>query len=419
MKLNQVEALAEQIASADAVVIGAGAGLSSSAGFEYDGKRFERYFSDFAKAYGFRDMYSGGFYPYDTLEEHWAYWSRYILINRYQNPPKPVYETLLQLIGGKDYFVLTTNVDHCFQKAGFEKQRLFYTQGDYGLWQCSEPCHQTTYDNEKLVRQMAERQKDMRVPGALAPHCPVCGKPMIMNLRADHRFVEDAGWHQAAGRYKDFLRSHEGARTLYLELGVGMNTPGIIKYQFWNMTYQNPNAIYAIVNAANSQMCGCFQPLHACIDNMIHTKAGIALRLKCNEIMQKQGHEEPVGQAKITPAYNLPSQYVIHTVGPIIQTGYPSEAQKEQLASCYRSCLKLAAESGCKSISFCCISTGVFMFPNREAAEIAVRTVKEFLTEDREMERVIFNVFKDADREIYEELLGMACGETGAAYIPK
>lgn len=174
----------------------------------------------------------------------------------------------------------------------------------------------------------------------------------------------------------------------------------------------------AIVNAANSQMCGCFQPLHACIDNMVHTKAGIALRLKCNEIMQKQGHEEPVGQAKITPAYNLPSQYVIHTVGPMIQTGYPSEAQKEQLASCYRSCLKLAAESGCKSISFCCISTGVFMFPNREAAEIAVRTVKEFLAEDREMERVIFNVFKDADREIYEELLGMACGKNGAAYIP-
>ena len=163
----------------------------------------------------------------------------------------------------------------------------------------------------------------------------------------------------------------------------------------------------AIVNAANSQMCGCFRSLHSCIDNIVHTKAGIELRLKCNNIMQKQGHEEPAGRAKITPAYNLPSQYVLHTVGPIIETGHPSAKQKEQLASCYRSCLELAAQSGCRSIAFCCISTGVFMFPNQLAAELAVKTVKDFLAEDTQIERVIFNVFKDLDREIYEAVLGV------------
>lgn len=165
----------------------------------------------------------------------------------------------------------------------------------------------------------------------------------------------------------------------------------------------------AIVNAANSQMCGCFKSLHSCIDNIVHTKAGIQLRLKCYDIMQKQGHEEPVGRAKITPAYNLPGKYILHTVGPIIETGHPGEKQKEQLASCYRSCLELAAKSGCKSIAFCCISTGVFMFPNRLAAEIAVKTVKDFLAGDTQLERVIFNVFKDLDKEIYEALLGVVC----------
>ncbi len=164
----------------------------------------------------------------------------------------------------------------------------------------------------------------------------------------------------------------------------------------------------AIVNAANSGMCGCFRALHSCIDNIVHTKAGIALRLKCNEIMQKQGHEEPTGQAKITPAYNLPSNYVLHTVGPIIETGQPNEKQKAQLASCYRSCLELAAENGCKNIAFCCISTGVFMFPNQLAAEIAVKTVKDFLARDTRIERVIFNVFKDLDKEIYAALLGVS-----------
>jgi len=233
---------------ADAVVIGAGAGLSTSAGFVYNGERFRKYFSDFEARYGFHDMYSGGFYPYDTLEEHWAYWSRYIYVNRYVDAPKPVYQELLSLVKDKDYFVLTTNVDHCFQKAGFDKKRLFYTQGDYGLFQCSEPCHQKTYDNEDIIRQMVKLQRDMKIPSELIPRCPVCGKPMTMNLRSDDTFVEDEGWHRAAEQYTLFLRRHEGMQTLFLELGVGYNTPVIIKYPFWQMTAKNPKATYACIN---------------------------------------------------------------------------------------------------------------------------------------------------------------------------
>ena len=245
---DNMERLRQELHAADAVVIGAGSGLSTSAGFTYTGERFEKYFDDFIQKYGFRDMYSGGFYPFETLEEHWAYWSRYIYINRYMDAPNPVYQNLLGLVRNKDYFVLTTNVDHCFQKAGFDKDRLFYTQGDYGLWQCSKPCHNKTYDNEAVIRKMFAEQKDMKIPGELVPRCPVCGAPMSMNLRADDTFVEDEGWHDAAGRYEDFIRSQEGLRVLYLELGVGGNTPGIIKYPFWRMTYENPKAVYACVN---------------------------------------------------------------------------------------------------------------------------------------------------------------------------
>ena len=230
---RKIERLRSALDTADAVVIGAGAGLSASAGFTYAGGRFGQYFSDFAQKYGFRDMYSGGFFPYDTPEEYWAFWSRSILVNRYMDAPKPVYADLLKLVRDKDYFVITTNVDHCFQKAGFDKKRLFYTQGDYGLFQCSEPCCQETFDNEKIVRAMVERQKDMRIPPELLPVCPHCGKPLTMNLRADDRFVEDEGWHIAAGRYADFLRQHDKAAVLFLELGVGYNTPAIIKYPFW------------------------------------------------------------------------------------------------------------------------------------------------------------------------------------------
>ena len=261
---NEISLLKEKIAKADAVVIGAGAGLSTSAGFTYSGMRFEQYFSDFAKKYDFSDMYSGGFYPFETLEEHWAYWSRYIYINRYMDAPKPVYDRLFALVKDKDYFVLTTNVDHCFQKAGFDKKRLFYTQGDYGLFQCSKPCHAATYDNENVVRQMVVHQGfeiqnndlvipenneiKMDIPAELVPKCPKCGRPMSMNLRADNTFVQDEGWYLASERYAEFLRRHKRLKVLFLELGVGMNTPGIIKYPFWRMTSENPEAYYISIN---------------------------------------------------------------------------------------------------------------------------------------------------------------------------
>lgn len=244
---DKIKRLKSALDEADAVIIGAGAGMSTSAGFTYSGERFDRYFSDFSEKYGFKDMYSGGFYPYPTPEEMWAYWSRYIYINRYMDAPKPVYEALLEHVKDKDYFVITTNVDHCFQKAGFDKDRLFYTQGDYGLFQCSEPCQQVTYDNEEMIRGMYEKQSEMKIPSELIPKCPNCGKPLTMNLRSDDRFVEDEGWHKAAGRYDEFNKTHKG-KVLYLELGVGYNTPVIIKYPFWQRTFDNPKAIYACIN---------------------------------------------------------------------------------------------------------------------------------------------------------------------------
>ena len=245
---TQINKLRAALATADAVVVGAGAGLSTAAGYTYSGPRFSRLFGDFAARYGFSDMYSGGFYPYDTLEEHWAFWSRYVMCNRYDPIPGHVYQQLLDLLHDRDYFVLTTNVDHCFQRAGFDKQRLFYTQGDYGLFQCSRPCCQETWDNEDVIRAMVDQQSDLRIPSELVPHCPHCGAPATMNLRSDGTFVEDEGWHKAAARYSEFLRRHEGMRTLYLEIGVGGNTPGIIKYPFWQMTAANPRATYACVN---------------------------------------------------------------------------------------------------------------------------------------------------------------------------
>lgn len=245
---EQTEKLKQEIETADAIVIGAGAGLSASAGMSYSGERFEKNFADFYEKYGIQDMYSGGFYPYDTLEEYWAWWSRHILINRYEAGVGKPYCDLLKFVKDKDYFVLTTNVDHQFQLAGFDKKRLFYTQGDYGLWQCSKPCHQKTYDNEQAVRRMAAEQRDMKIPTELIPRCPVCGAPMTMNLRVDTSFVEDDGWHAASERYSDFIHKHETVHVLFLELGVGLNTPGIIKYPFWQLTYQNLKATYVCIN---------------------------------------------------------------------------------------------------------------------------------------------------------------------------
>ncbi|MGN0581429.1 MAG: SIR2 family NAD-dependent protein deacylase [Oscillospiraceae bacterium] len=249
---QQIDKLKNEIKTADAVLIGAGAGLSTSAGLTYSGERFMKYFFDFHQKYGINDMYSGGFYPFEILEEYWAWWSRHIYYNRYDTDAGKVYLELLKLAEDKEYFVLTTNVDHQFQLAGFDKQRLFYTQGDYGLWQCSEPCHQKTYDNEEAVRKMLVQQNNMRIPTELIPHCPKCGRPMTMNLRCDDTFVQDEGWYAAANRYQDFISRYRNSHILLLELGVGMNTPVIIKYPFWRMTSENPNAVYCSINLSES-----------------------------------------------------------------------------------------------------------------------------------------------------------------------
>lgn len=266
---DNIKCLREEIESADAILIGAGAGMSTSAGLTYSGERFYRYFSDFHEKYGINDIYSGGFYPYKTLEEYWAWWSRHIYYNRYDVPAGRPYTDLLALVKDKDYFVLTTNVDHQFQLAGFDKKRLFYTQGDYGLFQCSKPCCQKTWDNEDAVREMLSAQKDMRIPPELIPRCPVCGAPMTVNLRSDMTFVQDEGWYSAAERYEDFVRHHENFHVLYLELGVGANTPVIIKYPFWKMTYQNPNAFYVCINQSEAHCPEEIQVRSVCINRDI------------------------------------------------------------------------------------------------------------------------------------------------------
>lgn len=313
----ELERLKAALNEADTVIIGAGAGLSTSAGFTYSGERFDKYFGDFGEKYHFEDMYSGGFFPYGTLEENWAYWSRYIFINRYMKAPLPVYDRLFDLVDGrengkgepkKDYFVLTTNVDHQFQKAGFDKARMFYTQGDYGLWQCSQPCHSRTYDNKSMVVKMLLAQGfsigadgslevpvkendtvtsegnfsaesnasvtdfdrlSMTVPSDLVPYCPVCGEPMTMNLRGDDRFVEDEGWHEAAGRFADFLETHENTKTLLLELGTGFNTPGIIKYRFWQLADKWPDATYCCINLGEAYAPKEIVKKSICIDGDI------------------------------------------------------------------------------------------------------------------------------------------------------
>lgn len=266
---DKIIGLKTALYEAEAIIIGAGAGLSAAAGFSYCGERFDKYFLDFKDKYGFTDMYSGGFYPYNTQEEYWAYWSRYIYINRYTDAPNPVYRNLYELIKDREYFVVTTNVDHCFQKTGFDKKRLFYMQGDYGLFQCSKSCCDKTYDNESVVKEMFYKQSNMKIPSELIPICPVCGEPMTMNLRIDNKFVQDKGWYDACGRYEKFLRRHKNMRILFLELGVGNNTPSIIKYPFWRMTAQNSKAIYACVNEGEAVCPSDIENQSVCVNSDI------------------------------------------------------------------------------------------------------------------------------------------------------
>ena len=285
---EQIDRLKKEFEMADAVVIGAGSGLSTSAGFTYRGERFEQYFFDFALKYGIRDIYSGGFYPFPDAETYWAWWARHIYYNRYIDAPKPVYARLLELVKEKDYFVITTNVDHQFQRAGFDKKKLFYTQGDYGLFQSVNPAVQKTYDNEEWVRKAMEAQgfkKDsegifqvpenkeitMKIPTELIPKCPEDGSDVTMNLRADDSFVEDEGWHKAATAYSDFLHQHANLRVLYLELGVGGNTPGIIKYPFWQMTSENLGAVYVCVKYGEAVCPKEIEKQSICINGDIGT----------------------------------------------------------------------------------------------------------------------------------------------------
>lgn len=266
---KQISVFKEKLKEAEAIVIGAGAGLSASAGFTYSGARFKKYFSDFEVQYGFHDMYSGGFYPYRTPEEHWAYWSRYIYVNRYMDPPEDTYHQLLSLVKDRNYFIITTNVDHSFQKAGFDKEKLFYTQGDYGLFQCSEPCCKETFENREIIEQMVRQQKGMRIPAQLLPVCPYCGSPMTMNLRSDDKFVEDKGWRQAEQRYVSFMNNYKNGNVLYLELGVGYNTPVIIKYPFWQMTAYNPKAVYVCINRGEASCPEEIKKQSVCINEDI------------------------------------------------------------------------------------------------------------------------------------------------------
>ncbi len=544
---EQIRQAAVLIREAEIVLIGAGAGASAAAGLTYSGKRFTDNFSEFIQRYGkeyMTDMYAAGFYPFPTQEAKWGYWSKHSMVNRFLPPALSLYRQIYEMVKEKDYFVLTTNVDHQFHKAGFQTERIFATQGDYGNIQCEKGCHPKIYDAEKMFRQMDQARRDCVIPSYMVPKCPVCGGNMTMHLRCDEYFVEDENWHEAAFRYSDFLKRNKKKKSVLLEIGVGFNTPAIIRFPFEKMMCENYNLslirlnlneaavpeslenraigiggdmakamfdLYneleggsemtheeqrsylihellgenlqyhnitlpsdtpdqknllralmnvrppkpiredflkvqdeylsaerdhmgvvdgellpalqsdnrlvlwqgdittlkadAIVNAANSALRGCFCVLHSCIDNIIHSRSGIQLRLTCDKIMNAQGHDEPTGQAKITPAFNLPSRYVLHTVGPIIHRRV-TRKDKELLASCYRSCLELAAENGLKSVAFCCISTGEFHFPNQEAAEIAVKTVQDFLKQNTSIERVIFNVFKDTDLAIYRKLLG-------------
>ena len=539
---DQIDRAAKNIRKTDCVIIGAGAGASTAAGIQYGGKRFTDNFAEFIKKYGeyyMTDMYAAGFYPYPSEEAKWGYWSKHALMNRFDPPALPLYTELYDIVKNKEYFVLTTNVDHQFYKAGFDEKRIFATQGDYGKIQCQKACHPKTYDAKDLFRKMDKARRDCLIPSELVPKCPVCGGNMAMNLRCDNYFVEDEAWHEAADRYAGFLEQHKDKKVVLLELGVGFNTPIIIRFPFEKMVRENSSyslirmnmdeavvpesfgkraigiggdmakpitdirgagimtqderreyliqyllkekipfgrqniptdkqgqenllrslmnvrpprpisndflkiqdeylterniergitdidtlapvksdsRLYiwqgdittlkcdAIVNACNSQMLGCFSPMHACIDNFIHTYAGMELRLKMHEIMAKQGHEEETGKAKITSGYNLPTKYILHTVGPIIQWKVTKE-DEDLLASCYTECLKLAADTGVESIAFCCLSTGVFRFPQQRAAEIATNTVKQYLNKDSRIKKVIFNVFKDEDLKIYSGLL--------------
>lgn len=293
---EQLREIANQLRQADAVVIGAGAGLSAAAGFTYGGRRFEEHFPEFIEKYGMTDMYSAGFYPFRTQEEKWAYWSRHIYCNRYDVPAGRPYRSLYQLVKDTDYFVITTNVDHQFQLAGFPEEKVFATQGDYGLFQCARACHKVLYDNEEQVRDMVKQQQDCRIPQDLVPKCPVCGGDMEVNLRSDSYFVEDEAWNRAAGRYEDFLRKARGKRIAFVEMGVGLNTPGIIKYPFWQLTHREKKAVYICMNKGEAWAPREIESRSICLD-MDLDKALDAIEKQRN-VRQQDGRKAAFGKGE-------------------------------------------------------------------------------------------------------------------------
>lgn len=238
---EQIENAAKLLNDADYILIGAGAGLSSAAGLKYSGKRFTDNFSEFIEKYGVKDMYSACFYPYPNEEARWGYWSKHVSINRIQVDALPLYQQLFNLVKDKKYFVLTTNADHQFYKAGFQEEKIFATQGDYGLIQCMKGCHPKTYDNIKMIKQMDQARRDCLVPSYMVPRCPVCGGLMNMNLRCDQYFVEDEKWHEAEKNFGDFLDECYEKKVVLLELGVGFNTPTIIRFPFEKLIKENKN----------------------------------------------------------------------------------------------------------------------------------------------------------------------------------
>ena len=265
-KNKLIQKLKEEIENSEYILIGAGAGLSTSAGFLYDGKRFEENFKDYIKKYGFTDMYSAGFYNFPTLEEYWAYFSLYVYINRYDIEENETYLNLYNIVKNKNYFVITTNVDGRFIDSKFDKDKIFAVQGDFSLFQCSKPCRQETFYNEKYIREMIKYKREMKIPTELIPKCPYCGRNMSINLRADDTFVQDKNWHNQKPKYEEFLKISNDSKILFLELGVGFNTPSIIKYNFWRMTLNNKTSVYASINLGECYSASDIEERSICID---------------------------------------------------------------------------------------------------------------------------------------------------------
>lgn len=247
--LSQAELLIELVDEAEAIVIGIGAGMSAAAGFTYVGKRFTDAFPDFISKYRFFDMLQASLFEYEDLQEYWAFQSRFSLLNFFDQPVGQAYLNLRKIIKGKNYHIITTNADNAFYAAEYDMDKVFRIQGEYGLWQCVNHCHQQTYQNEALIREMVEKQSHMKVPKELVPYCPKCGAPLEVNKRTIEKgMVEDSHFHEQKHRYEQFINDNNGKKVLYLEIGVGHTTPQLIKQPFQQMTEDNEQALFVTMN---------------------------------------------------------------------------------------------------------------------------------------------------------------------------